>query len=147
MSTRGRWRSRTPTDACTAKVRPHTDTHATFELMELIARADRRSVPRTVSSDDDRLLTPLVPLVSVSFIVVLFHSECVKKAESYKLSNLVSIAPKPGRYIFSVEGTGALNVDQIVKTAIDVLYRKLSLIEDEVHIEILKDTDRREANY
>lgn len=54
------------------------------------------------------------------------------------MPNLVSIAPKPGRFIFSVEGTGSLNVDQIVMTAIDVLYAKLTLIEDEIHSEILK---------
>ena len=68
----------------------------------------------------------------------VYCQECVKKAESYKMPNLVSIAPKPGRFIFSVEGTGSLNVDQIVMTAIDTLYAKLTLIEDEIHSEILK---------
>lgn len=74
----------------------------------------------------------------------MYCQECVEKSEqSFQLTNLVSIAPKPGRFIFSVEGTGALNVDQVVTTAIDVLARKLTLIEDEIHMEILKDGDRR----
>lgn len=73
----------------------------------------------------------------------MYCLECVRKAEELRLPQLVSIAPVPGRFIFSVEGTGALNVDQIVMTALDVLARKLTLIEDEVHIEIVKDGDRR----
>lgn len=70
----------------------------------------------------------------------MYCQECVKKAESYKIPNLVSVAPKPGRFIFSVEGTGALNVDQIVATALEVLHSKLVLIEDEIYSEILKTT-------
>ena len=77
----------------------------------------------------------------------MYCQECVKKAESFKVPTLVSIAPKPGRFIFTVEGTGALDVDQVVATAIDVLYRKLTLIEDQVNIEILKRDDGAAAQY
>ena len=77
----------------------------------------------------------------------MYCQECVKKAENFQMPNLVSIAPKPGRFIFSVEGTGALDVDQVVATAIDVLYRKLTLIEDQVNIEILKKDDGAAAAY
>lgn len=73
----------------------------------------------------------------------MYCQECVGKAESLRRPNLVSIAPKPGRFIFSVEGTGALNVDQVVLTALEVLYRKLTLVEDEIHMEVLKDDQRR----
>jgi DNA-directed RNA polymerase II subunit RPB3 len=73
----------------------------------------------------------------------MYCQECVRQAEEFRQPQLVSIAPVPGRFIFSVEGTGALNVDQVVMTAIDVLARKLTLIEDEIHIEVLKDQNER----
>ena len=73
----------------------------------------------------------------------VYCEECVKKADEFGMPNLVSIAPKPGRFIFSVEGNGALNVDQIVMTALDVLSKKLTMIEDEIHMEVLKDGQRR----
>jgi len=75
----------------------------------------------------------------------MYCHECVNKAESLGHTNLVSIAPKPGRFIFSVEGTGSLNVETVVRTALDVLYNKLTLVESEVHIEILGDHARPEA--
>jgi len=75
----------------------------------------------------------------------MYCHECVNKADSYGLPQLVSIAPKPGRYIFSVEGTGSLPVEQVVRTALQVLDTKLSLIEEEVHIEVLGDQHRAAA--
>jgi ferredoxin-like protein FixX len=75
----------------------------------------------------------------------MYCHECVNKAESLGHTNLVSIAPKPGRFIFSVEGTGSLNVESIVRTALAVLVKKLELIDSEVHIEILQDQHRPSA--
>ncbi len=75
----------------------------------------------------------------------MYCHECVNKAESYGLTQLVSIAPKPGRYIFSVEGTGSLPVEQVVRTALQVLEAKIALIEEEIHVEILQDRHRTNA--
>lgn len=63
----------------------------------------------------------------------MYCQECTKKANTWNLPDLVTIQPKTGRFIFSVEGTGALHVDQIISTAFEVLLKKLAMIEDEIH--------------
>jgi len=68
----------------------------------------------------------------------MYCQECVRKSEELNIPNLVSIAPKPGRFIFSVEGTGSISVDQVVMMAMDALAGKLSMIEEAIHEEIEK---------
>jgi len=54
-----------------------------------------------------------------------YCGECQKKCEALGVPDLVHIAPKPGRFIFSVESTGVLPPEQIVLTALNVLKEKL----------------------
>jgi len=56
----------------------------------------------------------------------MFCKECKKKAEDYEKPDMVSIAPKLDRFIFSVETTGALRPEDIFLYALDVLKRKLA---------------------
>jgi DNA-directed RNA polymerase II subunit RPB3 len=72
----------------------------------------------------------------------MYCQECIKKGESLERPNLVAVAPKPNRFIFSVEGTQALNVDYIVLKAMEVLNGKIKNLVEEIHWEIVKDKTR-----
>ena len=61
----------------------------------------------------------------------MFCEECVKKADSWKLpESLVKISTKPGKFIFTVETTGSLRPEEIVKMALDQLKKKLEAMKD-----------------
>jgi len=55
-----------------------------------------------------------------------YCKECIKKAESFGCPELVTVQPKPERFIFSVESTSVLPPEQIVLTALNVIKDKLS---------------------
>jgi DNA-directed RNA polymerase II subunit RPB3 len=61
-----------------------------------------------------------------------YCQECVVKAESLGVPDLVSIKEKPERFIFSVESNGALRPEEIVETAMGVIKDKLTTIEQEI---------------
>ncbi len=56
----------------------------------------------------------------------IFCDECVITAEKLGKPDLVSVSTRPNRFIFDVETTGALNADQVVNTAVNVLREKLT---------------------
>eukprot|EP00475_Leptophrys_vorax_P026993 TRINITY_DN3842_c0_g1_i1.p1 TRINITY_DN3842_c0_g1~~TRINITY_DN3842_c0_g1_i1.p1 ORF type:complete len:348 (-),score=84.15 TRINITY_DN3842_c0_g1_i1:41-943(-) len=62
----------------------------------------------------------------------IFCDECVRKAEELKRPNMVTIKMKEGRFIFTVETTGALTPEQIVLSSIRILQAKLNLIDEEL---------------
>jgi DNA-directed RNA polymerase II subunit RPB3 len=70
-------------------------------------------------------------------------NECVKRAEAMGCPDLVSVSTHPGRFIFSVESSGALRPESIVLTALEVLTDKLRRVEEEVerikHAESARD--------
>eukprot|EP00457_Paulinella_chromatophora_P010452 gb/GEZN01010556.1/.p1 GENE.gb/GEZN01010556.1/~~gb/GEZN01010556.1/.p1 ORF type:complete len:335 (+),score=27.34 gb/GEZN01010556.1/:102-1106(+) len=51
--------------------------------------------------------------------------ECVKKLQSFNTPDLVKIVPKPGRFVFTVETTGALAPEKIVEEGLNILKNKL----------------------
>lgn len=59
----------------------------------------------------------------------MYCQECVKKADKFNKPDLVTVVTKPGRFVFSVEGTGALPVVDIVNKAIRALKEKLVSLE------------------
>lgn len=61
-----------------------------------------------------------------------YCEECIMKAESYGMSELVSISSKHERFIFSVETTGSLRPEVIVESALQVLSKKLKYMQEEV---------------
>lgn len=56
----------------------------------------------------------------------IFCDECVIASEKVGRPDLVAISTRPNRFVFNVETTGALNADQVVNFAINVLREKLS---------------------
>jgi len=62
----------------------------------------------------------------------MFCKECVKKGESFGLPDLVTISSKSDQFIFSVETTGVLPCDTIVKYALRAVQDKLIMMETEV---------------
>eukprot|EP00736_Rhodelphis_marinus_P008541 Rmarinus@m.19976 len=61
-----------------------------------------------------------------------------KKGLPYHRQDIVRISDKPGRYIFTVESTGALRPEEIVLSALQVIRSKL----DHVHSYLLEDADQ-----
>lgn len=61
-----------------------------------------------------------------------FDGEPERKAAELGYPNLVSIAKAEDTFIFYVESTGALRPDEMVSTALDVLYRKVDDVRSEV---------------
>jgi len=63
----------------------------------------------------------------------MFCQECKKKAEDFNKPDLVYIATKPERFIFTVETTGALNPESVVMNAFQVLKSKLTFLTNMLH--------------
>lgn len=51
---------------------------------------------------------------------------CLCALTAHAQPDLVSIATRPNRFVFNVETTGALNADQVVNFAVNVLRAKLN---------------------
>lgn len=62
----------------------------------------------------------------------VYCQECVKKATNLGVPDAVHIEARQDRFIFSVEGTGALPVADVLQTALQVLHSKLTTIETEI---------------
>lgn len=65
----------------------------------------------------------------------MFCEQCVRKAESFSIKDLVKISVKPGRFIFKVESTGVMPPDQIVFSALKILADKLDAVDHELALE------------
>lgn len=65
-------------------------------------------------------------------VACMFCEECLRKAENFEVSNLISIGTKPGRFLFKVETTGVMPPEQIVFSAIKTLALKLHLLDEEI---------------
>jgi len=61
-----------------------------------------------------------------------YCEECIRKAETFQLPDLVSISQKPDRFIFTVEGTGALKPVQIVQLAFEQIKAKITDMQAEL---------------
>ena len=68
----------------------------------------------------------------------MYCGECVKRATSFKHPELITVAPIPERFVFSVESNGSLPVDTIVLTAFDVLLNKIKTLQSEIAVNIVK---------
>ena len=62
----------------------------------------------------------------------MFCEECLKKAETYKpeWERLVKLGMRQDKFIFNVETTGALRPEEIVKSALNVLKKKLDEVRE-----------------
>jgi DNA-directed RNA polymerase II subunit RPB3 len=56
----------------------------------------------------------------------MYCDECKRKAEAFGVPDLVQIGTKPGRFIFTIETTGALRPEELLISALNVLYEKLN---------------------
>jgi DNA-directed RNA polymerase II subunit RPB3 len=72
----------------------------------------------------------------------MYCNECVYKADKFKVPELITIAPKPERYVFSVETNGSLAPEAVVQTAFEVLYNKLNTIQTEINSSIKKEEEK-----
>jgi len=61
-----------------------------------------------------------------------FCGECKLKSDQFQKPELAHIAPKPDRFIFTVETTGALRPDEVVFSALSVLKEKLATLAEAV---------------
>jgi DNA-directed RNA polymerase II subunit RPB3 len=65
----------------------------------------------------------------------VFCDECVKTADAWKLDEpFVKITQKVGKYIFSVETTGALKPEEVVKHALTSMKRKLDAVKESAQL-------------
>ena len=62
----------------------------------------------------------------------MFCEECIRKAELFEVTDLVSIGTKPGRFLFKVETTGVMPPEQIVFSALKTLASKLQILDEEL---------------
>lgn len=92
------------------------------ELTEEEKKAFVSSCPRNVYAYDEK--KGRIDLQDESNCI--FCDECVIASEKMKKDDLVNISTKTNRFIFNVETTGALNADQVVTFAINVLREKLN---------------------
>jgi len=67
----------------------------------------------------------------------MFCNECVVRAESFGVPDLVSIGQVPERFIFSVESVGSLPPQDIVFSALNSIKDKLATIQTELNHSIL----------
>eukprot|EP01006_Ploeotia_vitrea_P026230 TRINITY_DN59208_c0_g1_i1.p3 TRINITY_DN59208_c0_g1~~TRINITY_DN59208_c0_g1_i1.p3 ORF type:complete len:222 (-),score=128.02 TRINITY_DN59208_c0_g1_i1:60-725(-) len=95
------------------------------KLEEAQKQAFVRSCPTNVFAYDDTSRQVVVEDASKC----MYCKECVKKAEDLGEVDLVRVASKPGRFIFTVESTGVLTPEYIVMKAFDVLNDKLQTLE------------------
>jgi len=61
----------------------------------------------------------------------MFCEECVKKTETFKLLEpLVKVTSKKEKFIFSVETTGSLKPEEVVKFALNAMKNKLEVVKE-----------------
>jgi DNA-directed RNA polymerase II subunit RPB3 len=61
-----------------------------------------------------------------------YCKECKWKAKEWNMPGLVTVKPKPGRFVFTVETTGHLKPQEIVLSALQQLKEKLTKLETEL---------------
>ena len=66
----------------------------------------------------------------------MFCEECIRKAETFKdkYERLVKLGMRSDKFIFNVETTGALRPEEIVKSALSVMKKKLDEVKDVHHL-------------
>lgn len=69
----------------------------------------------------------------------IFCDECKKKAIQLDVPDLVSVRQKQDRFLFTVETTGALRPEDVVRSAIRVLQEKLTNLHS--HLTTEQETD------
>ena len=83
-----------------------------------------KSCPRNVFSYDEE--TGRVDVDAESDCI--FCDECVITAENIQQIGLVHISTAPQRFLFSVETTGALSPEKVVKDGIEILTKKMDMM-------------------
>jgi len=62
----------------------------------------------------------------------MFCNECVKKAQTLTIPDLVSVKPRLDRFLFSLEATGSIPPAEIVLAAIKILKEKIIKVQTEI---------------
>jgi len=62
----------------------------------------------------------------------MFCNECVKKAQTLNIPDLVSVKPRLDRFLFSLEATGSIPPAEIVLAAIKILKEKIIKVQNEI---------------
>lgn len=67
----------------------------------------------------------------------IFCDECVRKVDSFKIGdgeNLVKITTNKEKFIFNIETNGSLKPEEVVKSALNVLSKKLKDIQNDLNV-------------
>jgi len=68
-----------------------------------------------------------------------FCDECKQKAVQLGVPDLVSVRLKQDRFLFTVETTGALRPEEVMRTALNIIHEKLTNLQS--HLSVEQETD------
>ena len=67
----------------------------------------------------------------------IFCDECIRKLDSFKIGeseSLVKITTNKEKFIFNIETNGCLKPEEVVKSALNVLSKKLKDIQNDLNV-------------
>jgi DNA-directed RNA polymerase II subunit RPB3 len=100
--------------------------------MEKLSEDDKRAFVSSCPTSVYSYHEPTRTVVVEDAQKCMYCKECVVKANELRHPEMVTIAQKPDRFIFTVESTGAIKAKDIVQTAMGVLKTKLTELTAEI---------------
>jgi DNA-directed RNA polymerase II subunit RPB3 len=114
--------------ACCSTFQTDPDIRLNQERMEELTDLEKKEFVRSCPTEVYKFNEEMRTVEVEQHLKCTYCEECIKKADMFGKRDLVSIQPKPERFLFTIESTGSLRPEEILLSAIMVLKEKLLVL-------------------